>query len=308
MGKKTNIRIIGEVLTFVSNILITLSIVGLMVYMYLLKPIFNVAISSVDYYDTGLSIINDFLNILNDNMILILSVGVTIIALIWVLREIVIRSTGKVLSIIAIIFNIPNLIGLIGYAFILYDNLQPKSNGIQNESNDDYEYSNKLKYSLIGILLVILVPGMFIFLKNNISNSKEVVDINKPESIQSSNLKDIRADYQNKMIEAREVVTKENGINRYYSILINYLNECNIKNIEDANVIYELSDELLNNMYQECKAYMTEDSFSRLRDEQRKWVENKMIIEDDLKDNELKKYKTLIDITLDRCNELNNIN
>ena len=53
---------------------------------------------------------------------------------------------------------------------------------------------------------------------------------------------------------------------------------------------------------------MTEDSFSRLRDEQRKWVENKMIIEDDLKDNELKKYKTLIDITLDRCNELNNIN
>ncbi|MBC5995457.1 hypothetical protein EAI30_16330 [Romboutsia ilealis] len=308
MGKKTNIRIIGEVLTFVSNILITLSIVGLMVYMYLLKPIFNVAISSVDYYDTGLSIINDFLNILNDNMILILSVGVTIIALIWVLRGIVIRSTGKVLSIIAIIFNIPNLIGLIGYAFILYDNLQPKSNGIQNESNDDYEYSNKLKYSLIGILLVILVPGMFIFLKNNISNSKEVVDINKPESIQSSNLKDIRADYQNKMIEAREVVTKENGINRYYSILINYLNECNIKNIEDANVIYELSDELLNNMYQECKAYMTEDSFSRLRDEQRKWVENKMIIEDDLKDNELKKYKTLIDITLDRCNELNNIN
>lgn len=308
MGKKTNIRIIGEVLTFVSNILITLSIVGLMVYMYLLKPIFNVAISSVDYYDTGLSIINDFLNILNDNMILILSVGVTIIALIWVLRGIVIRSTGKVLSIIAIIFNIPNLIGLIGYAFILYDNLQPKSNGIQNESNDDYEYSNKLKYSLIGILLVILVPGMFIFLKNNISNSKEVVDINKPESIQSSNLKDIRADYQNKMIEAREVVTKENGINRYYSILINYLNECNIKNIEDANVIYELSDELLNNMYQECKAYMTEDSFSRLRDEQRKWVENKMIIEDDIKDNELKKYKTLIDITLDRCNELNNIN
>lgn len=308
MGKKTNIRIIGEVLTFVSNILITLSIVGLMVYMYLLKPIFNVAISSVDYYDTGLSIINDFLNILNDNMILILSVGVTIIALIWVLRGIVIRSTGKVLSIIAIIFNIPNLIGLIGYAFILYDNLQPKSNGIQNESNDDYEYSNKLKYSLIGILLVILVPGMFIFLKNNISNSKEVVDINKPESIQSSNLKDIRADYQNKMIEAREVVTKENGINRYYSILINYLNECNMKNIEDANVIYELSDELLNNMYQECKAYMTEDSFSRLRDEQRKWVENKMIIEDDLKDNELKKYKTLIDITLDRCNELNNIN
>lgn len=308
MGKKTNIRIIGEVLTFVSNILITLSIVGLMVYMYLLKPIFNVAISSVDYYDTGLSIINDFLNILNDNMILILSVGMTIIALIWVLRGIVIRSTGKVLSIIAIIFNIPNLIGLIGYAFILYDNLQPKSNGIQNESNDDYEYSNKLKYSLIGILLVILVPGMFIFLKNNISNSKEVVDINKPESIQSSNLKDIRADYQNKMIEAREVVTKENGINRYYSILINYLNECNIKNIEDANVVYELSDELLNNMYQECKAYMTEDSFSRLRDEQRKWVENKMIIEDDLKDNELKKYKTLIDITLDRCNELNNIN
>lgn len=308
MGKKTNIRIIGEVLTFVSNILITLSIVGLMVYMYLLKPIFNVAISSVDYYDTGLSIINDFLNILNDNMILILSVGMTIIALIWVLRGIVIRSTGKVLSIIAIIFNIPNLIGLIGYAFILYDNLHPKSNGIQNESNDDYEYSNKLKYSLIGILLVILVPGIFIFLKNNISNSKEVVDINKPESIQSSNLKDIRADYQNKMIEAREVVTKENGINRYYSILINYLNECNIKNIEDANVVYELSDELLNNMYQECKAYMTEDSFSRLRDEQRKWVENKMIIEDDLKDNELKKYKTLIDITLDRCNELNNIN
>lgn len=308
MGKKTNIRIIGEVLTFVSNILITLSIVGLMVYMYLLKPIFNVAISRVDYYDTGLSTINDFLNILNDNMILILSVGVTIIALIWVLRGIVIRSTGKVLSIIAIIFNIPNLIGLIGYAFILYDNLQPKSNGIQNESNDDYEYSNKLKYSLIGILLVILVPGMFIFLKNNIGNSKEVVDINKPKSIQSSNLKDIRADYQNKMIEAREVVTKENGINRYYSILINYLNECNIKNIEDANVVYELSDELLNNMYQECKSYMTEDSFSRLRDEQRKWVENKMIIEDDLKDNELKKYKTLIDITLDRCNELNNIN
>lgn len=61
-------------------------------------------------------------------MILLLFIGLTIILLIWVLRAIVISSKGITLSILAIIFNIANLIALVGYALILYDNIHPRAN------------------------------------------------------------------------------------------------------------------------------------------------------------------------------------
>lgn len=113
----------------------------------------------------------------------------------------------------------------------------------------------------------------------------------------------IRADYDKKSIQAQEVLTKERGFQRYYVILIECLRGYDISNLDNAKVVYELSDTLLNNMYQEFKNNMSAESFKELRDEQRSWVKDKETSEKNMKNEELLRYQTLIKMTLDRCEE-----
>lgn len=141
----------------------------------------------------------------------------------------------------------------------------------------------------------------------NNSDGKENQIISKEAQIdQSLEAIDISVDFENKKLKAEEVLTKGLGFLRYYNILIEDLRSYNINDIDNANVVYEISDKLLNNMYQEFKANFNEDAFNELRDSQRIWVKDKMKIEQNIKDNELLKYQTLISITLDRCEEFSN--
>ena len=71
--------------------------------------------------------------------------------------------------------------------------------------------------------------------------------------------------------------------------------------------MYELSDELINSIYQDLKENMVEDEFNKLKREQITWVENKMKSEENMAGDELLKYQTLAKMTLNRCEELNNL-
>lgn len=150
---------------------------------------------------------------------------------------------------------------------------------------------------------MIVITSIFIIFKGI---SKDAITTTKFEEIQNHNSESIKLDYDNKKIEAKQVATQENGINRYYNILINQLREYNTNdtnNIDNAKAIYELSDKLLNNMYQDFKNNMDGDSFNKLREEQRSLVDNKVATEKNLQDDEITKYKILTKITLDRCSE-----
>ena len=61
---------------------------------------------------------------------------------------------------------------------------------------------------------------------------------------------DIENDYLEKEKSIGKVLTKGQGFFRYYSALISTLRSYDINNIDNARVVYRLSDELLNNMYQ----------------------------------------------------------
>ena len=117
-------------------------------------------------------------------------------------------------------------------------------------------------------------------------------------------VQNIRSDFKQKSIEAEEVLVKSSGILRYNDILINTLRSYNINDIESAKVVYELSDELLNNLYQGIKAEGYE-GFDTLKEEQVVWAKDKMKQEQSLSNDELIKYQTLVNLTLDRCEELN---
>ena len=132
--------------------------------------------------------------------------------------------------------------------------------------------------------------------KKNEETKKDLNDI--------SVVQNIRSDFKQKSIEAEEVLVKSSGILRYNDILINTLRSYNINDIESAKVVYELSDELLNNLYQGIKAEGYE-GFDTLKEEQVVWAKDKMKQEQSLSNDELIKYQTLVNLTLDRCEELN---
>lgn len=130
--------------------------------------------------------------------------------------------------------------------------------------------------------------------------SEEVKKVQNDTSVTQN----IRSDFKQKSIEAEQVLVKSSGFLRYNDILINTLRSYNINDIESAKVVYELSDELLNNLYQGIKAEGYE-GFDTIKEEQVAWVKDKMKQEKSLSNDELIKYQTLVNLTLDRCDDLN---
>lgn len=322
MENKSKVRIIGEIVTLISNILVTFGIIGGLLYLYFIKSISQGLINNiigVEFYEYGMAsnIIISILSYLDSNMWLIFSIVATIITLVWLLREVFIRSTSIITIIFAIILNITNIVGLVGYALILYDNIQIRNNDSLNFDNFDIKdtdnkklnisnkrYNSSIILAIISILLVISIPVIFnIFSNKNVHQEQyESKDI----TINHQNPENIIADYDKKSIEAENVITKGNGFYRYYMILIDSLRSYNIDSIENASTVYDLSDKLLNSMYQEFKNNLSEEDFNQLRDEQRIWIKNKDVIEKDNESNELVRYQTLISITLDKCEEWTN--
>ena len=125
------------------------------------------------------------------------------------------------------------------------------------------------------------------------------------EGEESSTVVDIRSDYENRLKEIEDLAVKRDGIFRHQAATINILRSYDISDLKDAKVVYELSDELLNNLYKQIKNDIDEDSFEALKEVQVQWVKNKMEKEKSLNNDQLLKYQTLVNMTLDRCEELN---
>ena len=319
MGK-SKVRIAGEVITLINNIVISLGIIGVVIYLYLLEPVLKTITYDtlgLEYYNNYTYYIHNAFRILNDNKLLIISMAIVIILLIWVFRTIVITRNGKIMSKIAIVLNITNILGIIGYAFILYDNIQLHNNELLKDT-DEISRFNSNKFIKIGIILIalasiimtIIILKMGILNKNNNeSNLEEKQNINNIENegntLDSITGENIRLDYKKKMKDLENIAVQRDGIYRYNKLGIDNLRKYDVSKLENAKIVYELSDEILNGTYQGFKNDMTEEAFAELRDNQRIWLSDKLEYESNTKDNELIKYQKLINMTLDRCEEWN---
>lgn len=172
--------------------------------------------------------------------------------------------------------------------------MKSESDIVKNEAKDLKNDCEKLKRESVGEIL---------------SDDKEIVNTDDKEIVntkeESSSIVDIRSDYENRLKEIEDIAVKENGIYRHQQATINILKSYNLDELEDAKVVYKLSDELLNNLYKQLKKGVNEDVFRELKASQIKWVKRKMEKEESLKNDQLLKYETLVNFTLDRCEYLN---
>ena len=134
--------------------------------------------------------------------------------------------------------------------------------------------------------------------------SKTDVDTNTQEK-ESNTVVDIRSDYANRLKEIEDIAVKRDGIFRHQAATINILRSYDTSNLQNAKVVYELSDELLNNLYNQLRNDLDESTFKQLSTAQVRWVKSKMEKEKSLNYNEVVKYQVLARMTLDKCEEWN---
>lgn len=171
-----------------------------------------------------------------------------------------------------------------------------------------YRRKNKLGqgiFLICAVLALFIICGLGYKIGENIKVNNNFVENsesgNNEESIKSDY--DIEKDYLERKSAAEEVLPKGQGFFRYYSSLIETLRAYDATNIDNAKIIYKLSDELLNNMYQSFKENWTTEAFDELKSSQLIWIDRKMDIEEELRNNDLLRYQTLIKMTLDKCEE-----
>ena len=150
----------------------------------------------------------------------------------------------------------------------------------------------------IGLLFTIFILGFFIGNYMNYQEETENIPISSPEET----VRDIRGEFETLIKESEQVLTGGLGFFRFYNLQIAFLREYEVQNVREAELVYELSDELLNSMYQEFKQNFTKENFEELKQQQFRWIEGKKAIEDTVT-NKLTLFEELRDYTLDRCEE-----
>lgn len=183
---------------------------------------------------------------------------------------------------------------------ILFNN---RSKVVKNSRKRKSGKSHFFKYLTI-ILFIFILFGAITYLLKEIKHKSEMTNIRENNTLYV--IEDIKEDYEKKRLSEKELLNKGEGFFRYYNALITALRSYNVSNVENAKVVYELSDELLNNMYQNFKTEFSQDEFKKITKAQKKWIDNKMQVEKDLKDDELAEYQKFIDMTLDKCEEWTN--
>lgn len=178
---------------------------------------------------------------------------------------------------------------------ILFTNSKTKRNKTEENKKSLREYGK----IIMIILLVILVFNVI----NILNNKKFISNLNKNEVIQVVTEKDIISDFDSVKINSQQILTRGQGFLRYYNSLIKVLRSYDVNEISNAIIVYELSDELLNNMYNQFKNDFSEESFSKITQEQLVWIDKKIFLQNSLKDDELNMYKELITMTLNKCEE-----
>ncbi|WP_343348303.1 lysozyme inhibitor LprI family protein [Terrisporobacter petrolearius] len=129
--------------------------------------------------------------------------------------------------------------------------------------------------------------------------------VKEPPKEESTTAKNIKSDYKNKADKAKDLAAKENGIFKYQGELIKTLRSYNMKDVESAKAVYELSDEMLNNLYKDLKTNLDKYSFKKLKKEQNRWVEEKKAKEKGLSKDKLFMYQSLATVTINRCEKFN---
>lgn len=119
-------------------------------------------------------------------------------------------------------------------------------------------------------------------------------------SSSKTEVRDIRAEFESFKAENSSVLTTGLGFFRFYDLQISFLRTYDVQNVEESELVYELSDELLNAMYQELKQNSTPETFETLKDEQLRWIKHKKELEAQQTD-EILRFNELRFYTLDKC-------
>lgn len=118
---------------------------------------------------------------------------------------------------------------------------------------------------------------------------------------------DIRADYDKVVKEVINIAETHLGLYKYNNYLIDTLRGYDISKLENAKIVYELSDKLLNDLYKDLLNNIFTDTEKVKKEEfiskQISWIKEKEKYLETTKDSELEQYEYLINMTLDKCQE-----
>ena len=187
---------------------------------------------------------------------------------------------------------------------ILFTNTTIKRNNTKENNINKNKKSLKEYGKIIMIILLVILSLDVIKLLNN---KKSLGNLNEDQVIQVVTEKDIINNFNNVKMNSQEILTRGQGFSRYYTSLVKVLRSYDVSEISNAIIVYELSDELLNDMYNQFKNDFSQELFSKITQEQLVWIDKKISLQDSLKDDELNMYKELITMTLNKCEEWTNL-
>ncbi|MCR6514029.1 hypothetical protein M4I33_03945 [Clostridium sp. LY3-2] len=113
----------------------------------------------------------------------------------------------------------------------------------------------------------------------------------------------IQKDYYDKVNEAKEISLEDKGLYKCYKLLLETLNSYNINEVQSAKVVYNLSEELLNGLFNKLKEETLNEEIESFSESQSDWLEKKSNIKNQYYDSELIMYQKLIDLNISICEE-----
>ncbi|WP_194191241.1 hypothetical protein [Clostridium chrysemydis] len=113
----------------------------------------------------------------------------------------------------------------------------------------------------------------------------------------------IQKDYYDKVNEAKEISLEDKGLYKCYKLLLDSITSYNINEVQSAKVVYNLSEELLNGLFDKLKEITLNEEIENFRQSQNDWLEKKSDIKNQDHNNELIMYQKLIDLNTTRCED-----
>lgn len=156
-------------------------------------------------------------------------------------------------------------------------------------------------YMLAAIFIVTIGIVILISLFYHDNQKNLQVAANKVKAVDV--YENIQKDYYDKVNEAKEISLEDKGLYKCYRLLLEALNSYNTNEIESAKVVYNLSEELLNGLFDKLKEEIINKEIKNFRESQSEWIGKKAEIKKQYYNDQLQMYQKLIDLNIGRCEE-----
>lgn len=113
----------------------------------------------------------------------------------------------------------------------------------------------------------------------------------------------IQKDYYDKVNQAKEISLEDKGLYKCYNFLLEALSTYNINEIESVRVVYNLSEELINGLFNNLKEEIRKEEIKNFKESQNEWIGKKAEIKKEYNSDQLQMHQKLIDLNLKICEE-----